>query len=442
MTSIIYLFPDTNFFVKCEALKIIDWRICEELADVDEIHMLVCLPALQEIDNLKYRSDSVGRRANKVYKILRRLITGEATYHTISNEEPIVRLHEETRVRPEPGLLDYETPDERIVGCAHAYQIAHPDRDVRFLTHDAGAMAIARNANVPLVMVPDQWRKEPPPSAAELKVVELEAKIKRQQQTEPRFDIQFGGPEGETLDKIEGDCIAARSLTDSEVSQLLSQLQSRFPRSSTSEWLEDCERVLRNLHTSIQHQSERLSVKIAIQNRGTLPAKDALIEIVGHGPILLGVPFDDDDFLRKYRQEPIRLPSPPSTFYRRMFQSTIRVPLDYSKLPPRDPNTLYYKPERPSNPAPSIQLECQQWRHGTGVHYLEFEIYFDSEEPIVRGAVECRIHAENLSSPTTSTFGVQCPVQTVDIVEKATQLVEQVAVRGGEEPDKFIISPY
>ena len=77
MTSSIYLFPDTNVSSTLQALGTISWRTCEDLVDIDEIHLVICRPVLQEIDELKYRNDWIGRRANKVYKIARRLITGK-----------------------------------------------------------------------------------------------------------------------------------------------------------------------------------------------------------------------------------------------------------------------------------------------------------------------------------------------------------------------------
>ena len=439
MTSSIYLFPDTNVFLHCEALTNIDWRTCGTLVDIDEIHLLICRPVLQEIDELKYRNDWIGRRANKVYKIARRLIIGDDAEHTISKTGPAVRLREETGIRPSEGLLDYTTSDERIVGCAHAYKSAHADRNVRFLTHDAGAMATARNAGVRPVMVPDEWRAAPPPSAAERRVAELEAEIRQLQQLQPRFDNQFLGTD---VDKLEGRCLAARSLTDSEISQLLSQLRSRFARSSTSEWLGDCEEVLRNLHTSIQHQSERLSVEIAVKNQGSVPAKDALIEIVGHGPVQLGVPLDDDHPYREYRQEQIRLPSPPSPFDARSFPPYINSLMSNYVPPPRDPNAFYYKPERPTVPMGTIALECKQWRHESGTEYFDCDIYVGSESPMISARIECRIHAENPSAPARAFIQVQIAGQTVDIAERAAQLVAQVAPRAHGHPGDFSISPY
>ena len=427
MTPRVYLFPDTNVFLQCKALQEIDWHSCGALAEFDDIYLLICNPVLQEIDDLKYRNDRVGRRANKTYTIARRLITGKVAQEAISNEGPAVKLQEETGVRPSPDLLDYATCDERIVGCAHAYQIAHPDREVRFLTHDAGAMATARNLDVPFVIVPDDWRLAPPPSATERKVVELEAEIRRLQQTQPQFDIQFRSSAEGSINEIEGQCLAARSLTDNEVSQFISRLRSSVPHSRTQDWLERCEQALRNLHTSIQHQSDRPCVEVAVTNQGTRPAKDALIEIIGHGPVLLAVPLDHDDNLsRKYRHEPIRLPSPPRIVDASQFRPNIDL------LGPRDrgsdnPNAFYYKPQRPWRPVPTIALECQQWRHESGEEHFEFEIYVDSELPNIEGRVECRIHAANLPNPARAFVRVALAGQVVDITERAARLVEKTA---------------
>ena len=401
MTSRIYLFPDTNVFLRCKSLSQIDWRSCSHLAEFDDIHLIVCHPVMMEIDELKYRgNDSVGRRARKVYGVFRELVLGESAQRIIRPSGPTVTLSEATSVQPTPDLLDYAISDNRILGCAHAFGAKHLDNDVRFLTHDAGAMATAKNQGIPFVPVPERWRKEPQPSAAERENTKLKGEIERLRQTEPRFDIQFLGKDDEEIDRIAGQCVAVRSLTDSEVSKYIDMLRRQFPQSHTMEWLEDCEQVLRNLHTSIQHQSERLSVEIAVENRGTLPAKDALIELVGHGPILLGVPLDDDDPYRKYQQEPIELPSPPSPFDSGVFRSGIGGLISHHDLPPRDPNGFYFKPERPREPVSTIALECQQWRHEAEREFFAVEVYVDSDSSAIEGRLECRIHAENLSSPT------------------------------------------
>lgn len=440
MTSSIYLFLDTNVFLQCKELEQIDWRSCDALAEFDEIHLLVSLPVMSEIDKLKSRgNDRLGRRARKANGIIRDLVLSDSPQLIFGPTDPTVTLAEVTSIRPTPGFLDYEIADNQILGCVDAYRSAHEDRDVRFLTHDTGPMATARNQGVPIVPVPDGWLLDPEPSAAERRVAQLEAKIRHLEQRQPQFDIQFVGADDKSL---RGQCLTARSLTDTEISHLLDQLRGRFPGSKDSEWLRNCEEVLSNLHTSLQHQSERPLVEIAVENRGTVPARDALIEIVGRGPILLCDPLDDDDSYRAYRREQIRLPAPPSLFDRRMLGSSIHLPMDYSKLPPRDPNTFYYKPSRPMEPVETITLECQQWRHEAETEYFVAEIYLDSESSTIEGTIECRIHAENLPNPAKSHVTVQIAGQPVDIVEHAAKMVAQVTPRPHGRSDDFSISPF
>lgn len=424
MTSSIYLFPDANVFLQCKALQEIDWRSCDALAEFDEVHLLISLPVMNEIDKLKSRgNDRLGRRARKANSIIRDLVLSESAQHTVRPTNPTVTLAEVTSIQPTPDFLDYEIPDNRILGCVDAYRRAHKDRKVRFLTHDTGPMATARNQRIPLVPVPEEWLLDPEPSPAERRVVQLEAEIKRLQQTQPQFDIKFLTSAGDETNEITGPILAIRSLKESEVSHLISKLRDSTSYSLNQDWLESCERVLRNLHTSVQRRTEPSVVTVKVANQGTLPAEDALIEIVGHGPILLAVPLHRDSVRRELRQRPIRLPPPPP-----FDGPTFRTGIDL--LGPRDrgaddPNAFYYKPERPLDPVSRVALECQQWRHGVGAKKFEIEIYVDSELPIIEGTIECRIHAKNLPDPVRRFVRVLLEGRSMDIEERATQLVEQ-----------------
>ncbi len=427
MTSSIYLFPDTNVLLQCKALQEIDWHGCDALTEFDTIHLLVSLPVMNEIDKLKSRgNDRLGRRARKANGMIRELVLSDNEQRVIKQTEPTVTFAEMTSIQPTPDLLDYDISDNRILGCVDAYRHVHRDRDVRFLTHDTGAMATARNQGIPLVPVPDDWLLDPEPSAAERRVAELETEVRLLKQTEPQVDIQFLDSAEEKIEKIVGECLAARSLKDTEITQFLEELQNSVRYSRNRDWLEHCQEHLQNLHTSIQHRSQRVSVLIEARNNGTRPAKDVLIEIIGHGPILLGVPLDDDDdFLREYRQRPIQLPSPP-----KITDTTIHLPhvpdLDGRRdRTSRDPNDFYYKPGRPDEPVSMIAFECQQWRHESGTEDFLVDIYVDSELPEIKGTIECLLHAENLSKPVRKVLQVKLKCQPVDTAERAAQLVEQ-----------------
>ncbi|MYB77492.1 MAG: hypothetical protein F4X83_10440 [Chloroflexi bacterium] len=425
MTSSIYLFLDTNVFLQCKELEEIDWRSCDALAEFDEIHLLVSLPVMNEIDKLKSRgNDRLGRRARKANGIIRDLVLSDSPQRIVRPTEPAVTLAVAISIRPTPGFLDYETADNQILGCVDAYRSANESHDVRFLTHDTGPMATARNQGVPLVPVPDVWLLDPEPSAAERRANELEAELKRLRQTQPQFNVSFVNSAGNEQTEVTGSVLAACSLTHDEVSQLIDRLRESTSQSQTRDWLESCENLLRNLHTSIQHRSERPVVTIEVANQGVCPAEDALIEIIGHGPILLGVPLHEDSVHRELRQRPIQLPSPPKPFDMPTFRTGIDL------LGPRergtdDPNAFYYKPERPLEPVSMLALECKQWRHGIGKKRFQVEIYVDSELPAIEGRIEFRIHARNLPDPVHWFVQVSLQGRPVITADRAVDLVEQ-----------------
>jgi hypothetical protein len=96
---------------------------------------------------------------------------------------------------------------------------------------------------------------------------------------------------------------------------------------------------------------------------------------------------------------------------------------------PRDPNLFYYKP-RPDVPVSEVNLECAQWRHGLGPEDFEFEIHFDrSQAGTVEGAVEFRVHAENLSGIEKLPVPVRITIREVAAYETGEALVQQLTRR-------------
>ena len=58
--------------------------------------------------------------------------------------------------------------------------------------------------------------------------------------------------------------------------------------------------------------------------------------------------------------------------------------------------------------------------------YFWAEIYVDSDSPSIEGAIECRIHAENLSKPAKRVIPVRITAAIVDTLEHAEQLVKDI----------------
>jgi hypothetical protein len=75
-------------------------------------------------------------------------------------------------------------------------------------------------------------------------------------------------------------------------------------------------------------------------------------------------------------------------------------------------------------------LECAQWRHGLEPEQFEFELDFDrSQSSTIQGALEYRIHAENLSGIKKLIVPVRITIRDERAYEAAEGLVDQLTGR-------------
>lgn len=219
-------------------------------------------------------------------------------------------------------------------------------------------------------------------------------------------------------------------------------------------WLNSCRSILRDHHTTINHLSGQPSYHFGVVNEGTRPGKDVLVTIEAKGnfgirPLSKKTADNDDDEQRDGAPKVLELPRPPAPPCGRwrtdpgtafgmledMFKShdLFRGP-GFDPLMPRltniepfrrDPNSFYYKPSRPMMPVSSYSLECAQWRHGADDwRVFSGEIYFTEAEGQIAGALECRIHAENLSDAALLRIPVRISITTTSIRARAEMLVD------------------
>ena len=233
-------------------------------------------------------------------------------------------------------------------------------------------------------------------------------------------------------------------------------------------WLEQCEDILRNYHRTLQRQAGPPVFCFVVRNEGTRPGKDALVTIEAKGnfaimPLAQGNDEDDEDQQEKQIIELPRPPAPPRGKWEpkspRQFTDAfgsfgslhrslsakigydplrarlhdLHIPRLHDLTPRRDPNAFYWKPKRPMMPQSSFSLECEQWRHGTDDEFFNGDIYFGEDEERVAGALECLIHAANLSDTTIKRIPVRIEVKRVSIIERAEKLVDWLVGPGEEQ---------
>ena len=498
-SSILYLFPDTNLFIQCRSIVELPWS---DLGDFDEIRLVVCRPVLREIDNQKNRgNDRVGQRARATYKIFRNIIASSLDYQVVNEGKPIVKIFLQAALLPSPELqyrLDYNKPDDEIIGCLHRFQDDNPGKDIRLLTHDGGPMMAAKSVGVSFVPIDDDWVLAPENSQKEREIARLRDRVAQLEKVEPQIQLSCVDERGEKLESLKVDHVVYSRLTEDDVATLLGLLRDRFPPAEDfgsrerkvrrvrgvvakalgateiytpvpdeeiakylnedyPKWIERCEDIFVALHKTLQTKELRLILSFVATNFGTRPAKDVLVQIETRGAVKVCVPLEDgEEDNEEETLASLRLPSPPrppcgqwklapssldilsgnipniaSALSGGLLfpQSIPRPDLAFPVGPVdsrRDPNVFYYKPSRPRDPVESFGLECEQWRHGTDEEYFEVQVSGDLAEDNIRGAVECSIHADNLSAPLKLVIPVRITVKRVSVRSRAEQLIEDL----------------
>lgn len=476
-TRTLSFFPDTNLFIQCRPLEELDWS---EWADFEEVHLIVCRTVQREIDRQKhYGNGRVAQRARKTSSLFRSII--EEDYKVIREKDPHVKLMLEASSIPSLELrdrLDYNEPDNEIVGFLYQYRQQHPEVDVRLLTHDTGPMMTARSLDLPFVQIKDDWLLPPESNETERENRRLKEEITHLRKTEPEFYIRCLDNDESEIDTLEVKCPFYEPLNEHEVSAFIDQLKSRFPivtdfgsrrrtdKSSTlgsiieisrlhpppSErdiakyrdeeyptWIEDCKNILFNLHKALLRDTKAPIFRLGVTNKGSRPGKNALVVIASKGNFKICPPqLEDDEHSKEQRILDRLLPIPPKppkgqlfTDLNRSFlprpDSSLYLPPDMTRFHSRDPDAFYYKPDQPQMPVESFSLGCEQWRHGIAEECFEGEIFAANDQDKIQGAIECEIHAENLSSPAKKIIPVRITVKRESTRDYAANLVTKLS---------------
>ena len=225
-------------------------------------------------------------------------------------------------------------------------------------------------------------------------------------------------------------------------------------------WIEQCGCILRKLHVSLEKKSDPVFFSFSSRNEGSRPGKDALVTITAQGNFLIRPPQTEDDEKEDEAQDAsehdLSFPSPPKSPKGKLKRNSDFLALDefnkiYGRIVPmvnaiqhspyqqipllepanrrRDPNAFYYKPNRFMEPSEAFSLECEQWRHGLNAEFFEGELCFERDAEEIRGALECRIHAENLTIPVKKLIRVRGKPKPFDVRSFARRMTEDLFLR-------------
>ena len=475
----LFFFADTNLFIQCYSLEELDWA---EWQEYEEIRIMVCRPVQREIDIQKGQGNNrVANRARSAYKIFRHIIYSEEGLKLIQNRGPRVTLHLEGPSLPSKELkdvLDYSRPDDEIIGCLHRFRKENPSSEARLLTHDSGPMMTAKSLGIPFTEIKESWILAPEHSKEEREIVRLKSENELLRKSEPIIEVRCLCDNGNDLVTLEADYPLYEPLTKQEVEGLIDQLKRKHPvvtdfdndqikdgptrlslgdMSNISilgnpsfeaianyqereypEWLSKCRDALVRLHKTLQWEVEWPCVRFTMKNEGNRPGNNVLVEFIAKGDFkLFPAKADAPDLHIEEENTDLRLPLPPEPPRRRSIMEGIAglaESINYPIFTPSslidpsdfvdDPNAFYYKPEFPKEPAKSISLICDKWRHGPHDEEFIIEICTHSDQQRVNGQLDCVIQAENLSSAVRKSVDVRINIIKMKTVDIASNLVK------------------
>ncbi|MCL6704622.1 PIN domain-containing protein [Pseudomonas sp. T1.Ur] len=489
MKKIIYLVPDTNFFIQCKEPRELDWST---YVDFEEVELLITRPVQAELDNQKGKgSGRVAKRARKASALIRDLLVSESDYIEMRSKAPRVLIRIRQDLKPDILLsndLCYDERDDQLVGVTSALMKSKPLECVALLTHDTGPMASSKLVGVPFKVIPDDWLLPPETDETDKRTNSLMAELTKYKNAEPKFKISFIHDRVETT-TIDCDVKCYKKLTDADIDELLESLKLICPEevdfgdskrtqpppqesyspifsgfnskdvfTPASEedvaayqdtiypgWLEKCSIFFASLHSQLNFRTNWPEICVSVLNIGSRPAIDALTTFSTKGPLLI-YPTDSYESLMKDLKEDIQLPSVPKApqgYWKKVniftamgnlhdlipkntFDKEYRGP-NLSRLnASKDQNRFYWKPERPNLPQSVIVLECQQWRHQVEKEDFSFFIRTDNETGEYQGVLELRIDSANMTESVEKRVNVSIRVTTAETMEVARKLVKKL----------------
>ena len=90
---------------------------------------------------------------------------------------------------------------------------------------------------------------------------------------------------------------------------------------------------------------------------------------------------------------------------------------------PHDPEAFYFDDWRRGQPVTKGALTADLWRHRTAEKTFEFEVLFLTDDE-AQGAVECTVHADNLTKPERAVVTISRVFEPLSMVDLARSLVD------------------
>lgn len=484
MSKILFLVPDTNFFIQCKEPQALSWQ---EFSTYERVELIITRPVQAELDSHKGKGNGrVSKRARKASSIIKSLLISGDESLNVRASAPSVIMRIRQDVKPDAALdceLMYVERDDQLVGIASTISKAYPAVNVKIMTHDIGPIASAKTVGVEFFSIPDDWLLPPETDESEKQVSALQAELKKYKQNEPEFDFLVKVDEA-IVQKIDLSVSYYDQASDAEVEQLIGLLRSYCPETEDfgpleapkqmrapgggaifevggafevfrpatqrdidgykikyKKWIDESRVFFKQIHNHLNRPSALSVVSVGLKNTGFLPSDDNLISFSCRGDFFLQPTDSSQD---ENEVEDFSLPAPPvapkgsmkdmsNWLGASLFSSSIGDMLSlqngHFRMPEilrHDPNAFYWKPSRPDSPVSKVSLECDQWRHQVDWEWFCFHLHAPHIAGKYSGVLEVELHAKNILNKIEKRYYVSLDVDVRSSVSAAESLIHSL----------------
>ena len=472
---------DTNLFEQCLALHDLPWSDVSNEADT--VTLLVPRTVQSEIDEHKNAGHARrSRRARAAATLFAQMLKADDLQTEVKPSDPrvVLAFSPSRRLREDnlPSELDLTNPDDRIVAEAFVYAEEHPTESVAVLTGDIGPLLTAKLCGVESVRIPDGWHLEP---ERDPRIAQLEERLRLAESRDPKIDIAIQKEGGDALAEIFVRADRFPPLSDAEVEALVAEVEAlspmregpcqvappgglsevraralgygyraapgeqvpRYEEIEYREWLRRVGEHFRGLHEQLNWLSRSQEVCLILRSVGACPAENTLVSVEVSEGILIVPPLGGA--LRMAISDVSPIPSPPTppggswvatgmeAILREARESALgslgppSIP-DLSAPPKRDRTAFYWYPRRPVSYEGRWELECDEFRHGTGIHTVRVSLVVDpSAGRVDGGIVECVATAKNLPEGSSRRIPVRIEHVAGDTRAAARRQIAELA---------------
>lgn len=414
------VFIDSNVALECLGLDQLPWS---EIDRSGPVLVLITPTVLREVDSKK-NDGRLGDHARRFNNFLRPLLGQKETVTVRDSPEPRVDLGLAS-CSPIDWVsfpnLDQSEPDACIIAEALHSKLPR-SAEVVVVSQDIRPLDLARQHDLKIHHVSEQWLRPKQMTAAERKAASLEREVAALKSSQPELIIEWDNVESPV------EVLRVKSLSIDERQDILNKIRRKKPKPNQERqfgydillndhnydptldarydrWSNHLlPRFVDQLDAKMELVYNQIELTIKLKNTGQVRADSVLLELIVNGGWVNSKPI-------YVNPEGPPAPTPTSQLFNQYGLPDIPGLHNLTLRPGKHDVVVEEEPKRST----FVKIECEDFRHGADYPY-EFVAWLDphSKEPL---KIDVVVTAANLHGAVTSSVTLQKRISVVNLEE-------------------------